>query len=155
RDAAMIALMLFAGLDAAAVAGLDYADYDDNEGQLCWSMQPRARSGATALRRRLIVTEELGALLSAWLAVRGPGRGGLFLKVDALGRPREGSELGARAVRQVARERARICGLLRTGAPDLRATYLAHLRDEIRRNPWWTGSGYGIEEDGGACLISV
>ncbi|TAM56796.1 MAG: hypothetical protein EPN53_01040 [Acidobacteria bacterium] len=113
RDAAVVALLVGAGLRRAEVAGLDLADLDV--------------AGATVKvigkgsRARLVpLAGPVMARIDAWVGERGHRQGALFPPVR-VGKVRKG-RIGASAVWRVVARRAKAAGLAKTAPHDLRRT---------------------------------
>jgi hypothetical protein len=74
RDAAVLSLMLTGRFSASRISSLTIGDYDEGAGLI--TSRPAA---ARLIRRALALDEGGSALMKDWLAVRGAGRGPLFL----------------------------------------------------------------------------
>ncbi len=123
RDGALLAVLYSAGLRRAELAALEYGDYNPTTATLT------VRRGKGRKGRVLPLERGAAAALLAWLALRGPRPGGLFLRVnkhDGLW----GAGLSAQAVYTILRKRAAQAGLGASVSPhDLRRTFVGDLLD--------------------------
>jgi integrase len=113
RDAAIVAVMVAAGLRRAEVAGLDLADVDETAASV-------RVLGKGNDERRVPLTPGVTVRLGVWLGWRGRGRGPLFKPVRR-GQVRKGRLTGS-AVWRVVATRARAAGLPATAPHDCRRT---------------------------------
>ena len=133
RDAAMLALLVAAGLRRAELVALDVADFDRETGALT----VRGKGGK---HRTTYASNGAGEALAAWLEARGDAPGPLFLGVSSGGRiDPERRQMTGQAVLAMLRRRGAEAGIvgLEDGrivsggfSPhDLRRTYAGDLLD--------------------------
>ena len=150
RDAAVISLLGFAGLFPSEISGLQYSAYDE---QLATLRLPKtARSPVV----RMVALNGAAAMaLGTWLAVRGPGNGPMFVHLRGGGPPGLLSSLGPTAINSILRKRSVHSGSAAFRPADLRYSYLAALRDEVRQSSFAYPARFGLGEDGEALLITA
>lgn len=120
RDAALLAVLYGAGLRRAEAVALNLADFDSESGEL------RIRSGKGRKPRTVYVTNGAREAVAAWLEVRGPEAGPLFLAVDKAGNVRPG-QLTPGAVYQIL-ERLQGAAKVKPFSPhDCRRSYVTAL----------------------------
>jgi integrase len=122
RDAALLAVCYGGGLRRAEVVALDLSDYDPATGALT------VRAGKGRKDRTSYATNGAAAALAAWLAVRGPVPGPLFVPVNRAGRV-EVRGMTPQAVYLALRKRAELAGVARFSPHDLRRTFVGDLLD--------------------------
>lgn len=122
RDAAMLALLYGAGMRRQEVAGLDVADFDSETG----AVTIRAGKG----RKDRIAYTSNGSLhaLQAWIGVRDPEAGPLFVPVMKGGRMVL-RRLVPHAVYKIVLKRAEQAGVKALSPHDLRRTFVSDLLD--------------------------
>jgi len=120
RDAAIVALMLLAGLRPAEVAFLRRGDFDETDA--CITVRSRQAGVRSVLLRGGCL-----AAVEAWASVRGPNSGPLFLAFNALGELTQRG-IAASTVGRIVRERGRDAGIEGVRASGLRARFLRQLR---------------------------
>jgi integrase len=101
---------------------LDLSDYDPATGALT------VRAGKGRKDRTSYATNGAAAALAAWLAVRGPVPGPLFVPVNRAGRV-EVRGMTPQAVYLALRKRAELAGVARFSPHDLRRTFVGDLLD--------------------------
>jgi integrase/recombinase XerD len=148
RDAALIVLLVCAGLRPASIVHLKVGDYD-NEAQTLATRN----AGGRGVTKAIAFDEFSGQVIGEWLSVRGGGAGPLFLAVDREGRVREGTGIGRSAINAILGQRARQACIASLRPRDLRATFLAGLRDQTRQNPFAPPARFALGDDGQACLV--
>lgn len=127
RDAALVSVLVGAGVESARAASLPLEAWDPDTGILRWrtgAEAPDDDGGTTAARR---ATEGARAALATWIEVRGDASGPLLLRVDADG------EVGAEPltpadVDRILAARARSAGVRAGPTEALRRLY---------DSPWW------------------
>jgi integrase len=147
RDAALVSMMLLAGLRRCEVARLRLGDYDEENGRIL----VRERGAL----RAVVLWGECRSDLDAWLALRGTWSGPLFLR---FGRGDEAAMAGlsTSAVNRIVALRCREAGGVQATPRDLRARFLRQVRlggarppcryfqDENGRAAWMLASLAGI-----------
>jgi integrase/recombinase XerD len=147
RDAAIIALLIGAGLTVAAVRRISASDYDNTDRCVTLPRNPRG-----AIMRSIVLDEAASHRIDRWLALRGRNGGTIFFATSADGSVREEAPLGARSVSQLLRRRS-FEAVLAPRPSDLRFAFFAALRDQQRQNPFAAAARFGLTEDGEARLI--
>lgn len=122
RDAALVSVLLGAGLRRATALALSPKAYDPGTGILAWSP---GSGGETRHRRRAV--EGAREALDRWRAVRGETRGPLLCRIDDEGTP-TGEPLDPAEVDRILEDRARRAGVRATPVDALRRLY---------DSPWW------------------
>jgi len=125
-DAAILSVMLLAGLRRQEVVGLQIGDYDEEDGRLT------VRSERRQLRSVLLVGECRNDL-DGWLAQRGHFSGPLFTQFDHRGELIPAA-LKPSAVNRLLARRCEQAGGLRVTPRDLRARFLWQLKLAGRRD---------------------
>ena len=117
RDHALLELLYATGLRVAECCGLDLDDVDRRRG----AVRVMGKGG----KERVVPAGDAALeAVEAWLAVRGEGRGALFIN------PR-GSRLSTRGVQRIVKRRARAAGIDRRVSPHtLRHTFATHMLGE-------------------------
>lgn len=127
RDAALVSVLLGAGVPSARVASLPLEAWDPDTGILRWRTGTEAADdgeGAAAARR---ATEGARSALETWIEERGDAPGPLLLRVDADGGVGE-EPLTPADVDRILAARARSAGTSVAPAKTLRRLY---------DSPWW------------------
>mgnify|MGYP006281056329 CR=1 FL=1 len=122
RDAALVSILLGAGVPRTTALALSPEAYDPETGILAWPRGPGARP---RIRRRAV--EGAREALGRWRSVRGEVPGALLCRLDDGGTP-TGEPLDPAAVDRILEDRARRAGV-RAGSVDA----LRRLYD----SPWW------------------
>lgn len=122
RDAALIAIAYVCGLRRAELAGLQLADYDQDNGTL------KITKGKGNKERVTPVADGAQDALGAWLAIRGPWAGALFTVI------RKGDHvtldaLTAQSVYDILAKRANEAKVKKFSPHDLRRTFAGDLLD--------------------------
>lgn len=123
RDAALLAVLYGGGLRRSEVVGLDTGDYDADAGALA------VRAGKGRKERTVYVARGAREAVAAWLRVRGPATGPLFLPIDKAGQLRW-RRLTDQAVLVIVRKRASAAGVGQFSPHDLRRTFISDLLDQ-------------------------
>ncbi len=122
KDAAILAVLLGAGLRRSELVALDLADYSPGSGAL------RIRHGKGNVERVVWITGDAQRAVNDWLALRGSAQGPLFCPVDHVGRVTV-RRLAAKAVYRILQRRAYKAGVARFSPHDCRRTYVSTLLD--------------------------
>jgi len=120
RDAAILALLYAAGLRRSELVNLDYADYDQDTGEL------KIRRGKGRKDRIGYAANGSKDALEAWLAVRGITPGPLFIRIRKGGRIIH-QRLSDHAVWEVTLRRATQAKIKPFAPHDMRRTFISHL----------------------------
>lgn len=120
RDAALLTVLVGAGLDRGEAAALSFADYEAATGRL------RVRSERPGRARTIPLRRQARRALANWLAVRGRGAGPLLLPVDKGGTLRWRT-LTDQAIYDILRRLARRAGVPHVTARALRRLFLRRL----------------------------
>jgi integrase len=127
RDAAVIALMLLAGLRRKEITELQRGDFDDDDARL--------RIGSRTRHARSVILEgECQCLLEAWLAARGSWAGPLFCAFDWRGEPAMRG-IAPSTVNRLLTRRAGESGCAGLTPRDLRRRFLWQLQSGSRERP--------------------
>ena len=121
RDAALIGLLYATGLRRSEVVGLDLEHYDPESGRL-------VVIGKGDKQRTVFVAAGAADLLGAWLEVRGPEPGPLFVPIDKQGRITV-RRLTDQAIYNTLRRRGRQARIPRFSPHDLRRSFVSDLLD--------------------------
>jgi site-specific recombinase XerD len=121
RDAAAVALCFGAGLRRAEAVGIHLNDFDPASRSL------RVR-GKGDKHRKVFLSEQSAAFVSAWIAVRGTVTGPLLLPVDKADQVRF-RELSPEAIAVILSRLTQRSGVARTSPHDLRRTFVTSLLD--------------------------
>jgi integrase/recombinase XerD len=150
RDAAIISLLGFAGLLPSEISRLESGAYDD---QLETLRLPKTARAPVA---RIVALDGVAAAaLGTWLASRGPGNGPMFVPLRRGAPAVLSAGLGPTAINSILRKRAARAGGAALRPADLRASYLATLRDEVRQSSFAYPARFGLGEDGEALVITA
>jgi site-specific recombinase XerD len=130
RDAALIAVLYACGLRRAELAALQVSDYAPATAERGTTLTVRAGKGHKA--RQLPVEAGAAAALEAWLVVRGPRPGALFVPINKRGRPWAWARgLSTQAVYAILAKRVAHAGLREGASPhDLRRSFISDLLDQ-------------------------
>jgi integrase/recombinase XerD len=120
RDAAVIAIMLGAGLRREEVTTSNFEDYDSEDAKLIVR-------GKRSKQRTAYLGDDAIAALNDWLELRGKGSGPLFLAVSKAGNLRYGRRLTPQAIYHLLRSRAKRDGVKSFTPHDLRRTFVSKL----------------------------
>lgn len=123
RDAALIAVLYGTGVRRSEVVALDVADVDLEAASL------RVRHGKGAKGRLTYLPAGALTAVTAWLEVRGPEPGPLFVPVRRGGQLQVGHRMSGQAVRDILRRRARVADVAEFGPHDLRRSVIGDLLD--------------------------
>lgn len=122
RDAAIIAVGYGCGLRRSEISGLDLADYDQDNGSLL------IRHGKGNKQRLCYLPSGTAVALDAWLTVRGPAAGALFLSFRR-GDHVTGQGLTDQAIYTILARCAERAGVAGFTPHDLRRTFAGDLMD--------------------------
>lgn len=123
RDGAILALLYVCGLRRGELVSLDLADYDLAQGEI------RIQAGKGRKGRTIPLVDEGGlSALEAWLAVRGPDPGPLFIPIRRGGHLQPG-RLSRQGVYKLVLERAGQAGVNHLTPHDFRRTFIGDLLD--------------------------
>lgn len=127
RDAALVSVLLGAGVGSNRAVSLPLEAWDPDTGILRWRTGAEGPDdgGGTAAARR--ATEGARSALETWIAVRGDAPGPLLLRVDADGEVGE-EPLTPADVDRILAARARSAGVRTDPTEALRRLY---------DSPWW------------------
>ena len=122
RDAALLAVLLAAGLRRAEAVALDVEDYNPETGELA------IRHGKGRKERIVWLTNGARRAVNAWLEARGDEPGPLFLPVNKGGRiiPKR---MTSQAIYNALQKRAKQAGVTKFTPHDLRRTFASTLLD--------------------------
>lgn len=120
RDAAIIAIMIGAGLRHEEVTILNFEDYDSENIKLIVR-------GKRSKQRTAYLGDGSIAALNDWLEIRGTDRGPLFLAVSKGGNVMRGHRLTPQAIYHLLRNRAQRAGVKSFTPHDLRRTFVSKL----------------------------
>jgi len=120
RDAAILALLYAAGLRRSELVNLDYADYDQDTGEL------KIRRGKGRKDRIGYVANGSKDALEAWLAVRGIAPGPLFYRILKGGRIVH-QRLHDHTIWEIVLKRATQSKIKPFAPHDMRRTFISHL----------------------------
>lgn len=124
RDAAIFALMAYAGLRRSEVAGLNVGDYSPHNGQLI------VRLGKGQKQRELLLPMPARPLLRQWLHHRGNAPGALFRHLAKNNNLIVTKSLNAQNIYSLLRRRAKQAGIAHCSPHDLRRTFVTRLLDQ-------------------------
>jgi integrase len=140
RDAAVLALMLLAGLRRQEVVALTTGDLAEEDARL------RVRSRRRPSRFVLLEGACRDAI-DAWLEARGSGQGPLLLALDVGGRPAPRA-LSAAAINRIVARRAAEAGCSEVTPRRLRQRFLTRLRAGQSVDGQSRRCAYDLTEDG-------
>lgn len=124
RDAAIVALLAYAGLRRSEIAGLKVADYNRRSGQLI------IREGKGQRQRELVLPTAARTWLRRWLHERGAKPGPLFCPLTKHGECHVTQRLTGQQVYGLLRRRSRAAGLAPCSPHDLRRTFVTRLLEQ-------------------------
>lgn len=122
RDAALIAVGYVAGLRRAELAGLQLADYDQEESTL------KIAKGKGNKERMVPLADGAADALADWLAVRGPWAGPIFAAIDKADQIQLGG-MTDQAIYYILKRRTNAAGVKAFAPHDLRRTFAGDLLD--------------------------
>lgn len=146
RDAAIIALIAYAGLRAWDFRALRRSDYDEEV--LLLRLPGR---GSDRVRRVVWLDEGCAGLLSAWTAASGAGSS--FLFPSSTGSAVKAGGLAPASVRRILARRAREAGMQGLTPGELRAVFLNGLRERYRQGQGSQVAVRAEDEDGQPLLL--
>lgn len=123
RDAALIAVLYGTGVRRSEVVALDVADVNLDAASL------RVRHGKGTKGRLTYLPAGALAAVAAWLELRGPDPGPLFVPVRRGGHLQAGQRISGQAVRDILRRRAKAADVAEFGPHDLRRSVIGDLLD--------------------------
>jgi integrase len=127
RDAAVMGLMLLAGLRRKELTGLQRGDFDDDEA--------RVRIGGRSRHARSIILEgECLSLMETWLAARGSWAGPMFCAFDRRGEATMRG-ISPSTVNRLLTRRSGEAGCAGLTPRDLRRRFLSQLQSASRERP--------------------
>ncbi|CAA9891988.1 Integrase family protein [Candidatus Methylobacter favarea] len=124
RDAAIIALLAYAGLRRSEIASVKVADYSRRSGQLI------IREGKGQRQRKLVLPTAARTWLRRWLHERGAGPGPLFCRLTKNGECDYKLRLNGQQVYGLLRRRSRAAGIAPSSPHDLRRTFVTRLLEQ-------------------------
>lgn len=122
KDAAVLAVLLGAGLRRSELVALEMADYQPGSGAL------RVRRGKGNVERLVWITGDAQRAVNDWIELRGSTPGPLFCPVDRCGRV-ELRKMSTQAVYALLKRRAYKAGVRHFSPHDCRRTYVSALLD--------------------------
>jgi integrase len=128
RDAAVIALMLLAGLRRKELTDLQRGDYDDDEGRL--KIGTRGRHA-----RSVILEGESRQALEAWLEVRGNWSGALICAINPTTGEPAMRGIAPPTINRLLAKRSLAAGCAGITPRDLRRRFLWQLQSSSRERP--------------------
>lgn len=124
RDAAMMAVLAYAGLRRSELVSLNLSDYGRRNGQLI------VRQGKGQRQRELFLPTLARDFLRRWLQDRGPAPGPLFCQLAKNGERQSGRRLSALRVYGIVKYRAKEAGIAPCSPHDLRRTFVTRLLEQ-------------------------
>jgi integrase/recombinase XerD len=124
RDAAIFALMAYAGLRRSEVAGLNVEDYSPRNGLLV------IRLGKGQKQRELLLPMQARPLLRQWLQRRGNAPGSMFSQLAKNGQCMLWQTFTAQNIYSLLRRRVKQAGIAHCSPHDLRRTFVTRLLDQ-------------------------
>lgn len=124
RDAAILALLAYAGLRRSEVAGLNVSDYTRRNGQLI------VREGKGQRQRELMLPTVARSYVRQWLQCRGNEPGAMFCQLAKNGNYLPAQRLNAQRVYGILKRRARDAGIEHCSPHDLRRTFVTRLLEQ-------------------------
>jgi site-specific recombinase XerD len=122
RDAAIIAILRFAGLRRAELVSLELSDLNVTKGELL------VRKGKRGKSRKVYLPTEAISFVEKWLSLRGSSEGALFCRIRKGGRLHLGF-LHPDAIWRLFQKRALMAGLESFSPHDFRRTFCSDLLD--------------------------
>lgn len=123
RDAAILTVMLQAGLRRAEAVALDVASYERQTGTL-------TVHGKGDKYRTVTLGPNARTRLESWLSARGPTPGPLFCPLNVAGKPQPAKRLAHQGLAKVLETICRRAGLAHFTPHDLRRTFITRLLDK-------------------------
>lgn len=124
RDAAILALLAYAGLRRSELTGLNVADYSSRNGQLI------VREGKGQRQRELLLPRVARSHLRQWLQDRGATPGPMFCQLAKDGDGYVTQRLSALRVYGILKRRAREASVAPCSPHDLRRTFVTRLLEQ-------------------------
>jgi integrase/recombinase XerD len=124
RDAAILAVLAYAGLRRSELASLNLADYGRRNGQLI------VREGKGQRQRDLILPMVARDYLRQWLQDRGSSPGPMFCQLANDGQCLLAQRLSALRIYGIVKRRAKEAGIAPCSPHDLRRTFVTRLLDQ-------------------------
>jgi integrase/recombinase XerD len=124
RDAAILALLAYAGLRRSEVANLNLADYQGRCGLL------QVREGKGNRSRELVLPVITRTYLRRWLHCRGKSLGPLFCQLAKDGKCHPSQRMNAQRIYGILKRRAREAGIATCTPHDLRRTFVTRLLEQ-------------------------
>lgn len=121
RDAALLGVLYGGGLRRSEAAALRVGDFDPETGRVT------VREGKRRKSRTVYLPEGGRRAVDAWLAVRGPDAGALFVPVGKGGAVRTGQGVSSQSIYAALRKRGREAGIAGFTPHDLRRTFIGDL----------------------------
>jgi site-specific recombinase XerD len=124
RDAAILALLAYAGLRRSEVAGLNVSDYTRRNGQLI------VREGKGQRQRELRLPMVARSYVRQWLQCRGNEPGAMFCQLAKNGNYLPAQRINAQRIYGILKRRARDAGIEHCSPHDLRRTFVTRLLEQ-------------------------
>jgi len=124
RDAAILAVLAYAGLRRSELSSLNMDDYCRRNGQLI------VREGKGQRQRELMLPTAARAILMKWLQDRGSSPGPMFCHLTKDGECHLMQRLSALRVYSIVKRRAREAGIEPCSPHDLRRTFVTRLLEQ-------------------------
>jgi integrase/recombinase XerD len=124
RDAAILALLAYAGLRRSEVSSLNVADYVSRSGRLI------VKEGKGQRQRELILPTVARSYLRQWLRSRGSAPGWMFCQLAKEGSYQPSLKINAQSVYGILKRRARAAGIEHCSPHDLRRTFVTRLLEQ-------------------------
>ncbi len=124
RDAAMVAILAYAGLRRSELVSLNLTDYGRRNGQLM------VREGKGLRQRELVLPTVAREFLKRWLQDRGLAPGPLFCQLAKDGECQSRQRLSALRVYGIVKRRALEAGIAPCSPHDLRRTFVTRLLEQ-------------------------
>lgn len=124
RDAAILALLVYAGLRRSEIASLNLADYIRRSGKLI------VREGKGQRQRELLLPTIARSYLRQWLHCRGSEPGALFCRLAKNGSCHLTQRITAQMVYCILKRHARAAGIAHCSPHDLRRTFVTRLLEQ-------------------------
>ncbi len=124
RDAAILAILAYAGLRRSELSSLSRDDYCRRNGQLI------VREGKGQRQRELMLPTAARAYLRQWLQYRGSSPGPMFCHISKDGEYHLTQRLSALRIYGIVKRRAREAGIEPCSPHDLRRTFVTRLLEQ-------------------------
>jgi site-specific recombinase XerD len=124
RDAAVLALLAYAGLRRSEVASINLADYDRRSGRLV------IEAGKGGRQRELLLPTAARTYMRQWLQYRRLAPGPLFCRCGQSGQLHVDDRITAQVVYRILKVRARDAGIDTCSPHDLRRTFVTRLLEQ-------------------------